>query len=223
MPVTTDYTSEATTNTMAPGAMQPYRALHWLRGVLQNFMTDPINIKDERLCGLLKMQDGMSDTQLNALFSVGGPYSQNTKKAGITPQILVGLGTTTYPIRPINDFVGTAQVSQFVNNPHGAAYRTIEMTVTVVTESYDGTILLCGFIEDFLLLNAQLLAADSRILSTLNVAGTSAPQEITAEQVKNAKPIYQQVIGLKATGGLSWTTDTQGPVFRGIHLSQKLI
>ena len=223
MLVTTDYTSEATINTMAPGAMQPYRALHWLRGVLQNFMTDPINIKDERLCGLLKMQDGMSDTQLNALFSVGGPYSQNTKKAGITPQILVGLGTITYPVRPINDFVGTAQVSQFVNNSHGAAYRTIEMTVTVVTESYDGTILLCGFIEDFLLLNAQLLAADSRILSTLNVAGTSAPQEITAEQIKNAKPIYQQVIGLKATGGLSWTTDTQGPVFRGIHLSQKLI
>lgn len=223
MSIITDYTKEATTNTMAPGTLQQYRAIHWLRGVLQNFMTDPINIKDERLCGLLKMQDGMSDTQLSALFSVGGPYSQNSKKAGITPQILVGLGATSYPMRPINDFVGDAQVSQFVYNPQGASYRTIEMTVTVVTESYDGTILLCGFIEDFLLINAQVLAADSRILSTINVAGTSAPQEITAEQIKNAKPIYQQVIGLRATGGLSWTTDTQGPVFRGIHLSQKLI
>ena len=221
MTISTDHTTEATSNSMKPGSSQQYRLLHWLKDILKNFLCDPTNIKDERLSKLMRLQDGATEQELRALFSVGVPYSTDSRKANITPILIVSLGETTYPITHFNS--GASPITSESGSramAAGAKYKAMGCSVSVVTESYDGTILLGGLVEDFLNINERLLAQDSRFLSEFKVVGSTAPEEIKAGTAHNAKTIYQLTIKISTLGGVSWTVDTQGPVFRGVTLGQ---
>ena len=222
MTITTDYTAKANANSMRRGTAQQYRLVHWLKDILKNFLCDPVNIKDERISKLLRLQDGASEETLRALFTVGLPYSKDSIKAGITPAIIVSLGDTAYPHTSFNSLppaitseIGSRSMSS------GVKYKAMGCGVSVLTESYDGTILLCGLVEDFLNINENLLLADSGMLSEFKVTGSSAPQELKAGGAHNAKTIYQSTIKISTLGGISWSTDTQGPVFRGLTAVQR--
>lgn len=220
--IETDYTAEARTDTLRGGAMQSYRLLHWLADILRNWFSDPINIKDERIARLLRLQDGDTDETLDALFDIGTPYSQESKKACTTPMILVGLGESKFLNNPLNITGGVTALNGARVMHAGARFKQTALTVAVITESYDGTVLLAGLIEDFLCINEMALAKDNGSISEFHVHGSTAPQEIKQGTASNAKPVYQTTISLSAVGGISWTTDTQGPVFRGLTMQTTL-
>lgn len=223
MPIEVDYTAQDNPNTLKGGAMQGYRLVHWLADILRNFLADPINVKDERIARILHLQDGDTPETLRALFDIGTPYSQETKKACTTPMILIGLGDTSYPVKQFN-LMGSQPTALNGAIPmyKGMKYRTIDCTVSVDTESYDGTVLLAGLIEDFLCINEHQFVRDNPMIAEFHVVGSSAPKEVGIGQGSNAKPVYQTVIQVRTVGGISWYTDTQGPVFRGVSVEQNI-
>lgn len=217
-PIITNYTEAAKIDTMKGGAISSYRMLYWLRDILSNFMADPINIKDERICKILNMQDGATPEQLNALFAIGVSYNDSTKKACTTPLIYISLGPRQYSIGGINQ-IGSDKIALCGATPMhmGVKHKTIHMVITIMTEKHDSTVVLTDLIEDFLLINETLLIQDNDMISEFHVTGVTAPEILVAGTGAHAKDIYQQKISVTATGGISWTADTQGPIFRGVE------
>ena len=217
-PIITSYTKSSKLDTMQGGAISSYRMLYWLRDILANFMADPINIKDERICKILNLQDGATPEQLNALFSIGVSFNESTKKACTTPLIYISLGPRDYSIRGINQ-IGSDKIAICGAVPMhmGVKHKTIHMVITIMTEKHDSTVVLTDLIEDFLLINETLLIQDNGMISEFHVTGVTAPEILVAGTGAHAKNIYQQKISVSATGGISWTTDTQGPIFRGVE------
>lgn len=217
-PIITNYTEAAKVDTMKGGAISSYRMLYWLRDILSNFMADPINIKDERICKILNMQDGATPEQLNALFAIGVSYNDSTKKACTTPLIYISLGPRQYSIGGINQ-IGSDKIALCGATPMhmGVKHKTIHMVITIMTEKHDSTVVLTDLIEDFLLINETLLIQDNDMISEFHVTGVTAPEILVAGTGAHAKDIYQQKISVTATGGISWTADTQGPIFRGVE------
>ena len=218
MTITTDYTEQANPDTLYGGALSSYRTLYWLKDILVNFLADPVNVKDDRICKILNMQNGATPEQLNALFDVGVAYSESTKKACTTPKIFISLGAKQYPARSINQ-VGTGAIADCGAIPMylGVRHKTINVIITVMTEVYDSTVVFTDLLEDFLLINEIELAQDNGMISEVHVTGVTEPQFINVGQSTHAKCIYVQKISLQITGGISWTTDTQGPVYRGMQ------
>jgi len=215
--IVTDYRQAANPDTLKGGAITSYRMLYWLKDILCNFMSDPINIKDERICKILNMQDGATPEQLNALFDVGVAYSPETKKACTTPQIMISLGPRQYPVRGINK-IGSEPVATGWSSPmyQGCRHKVINMVVSIMTEKHDSTVVFTDLIEDFLLINEDNLVRDNGMISEFHVTGVSEPQFFKIGTSAHAKEIYEQKIAVTAVGGISWTTDTQGPVYRGV-------
>ena len=218
MTITTDYTEQANPDTLYGGALSSYRTLYWLKDILVNFLADPVNVKDDRICKILNMQNVATPEQLNALFDVGVAYSESTKKACTTPKIFISLGAKQYPARSINQ-VGTGAIADCGAIPMylGVRHKTINIIITVMTEVYDSTVVFTDLLEDFLLINEIELAQDNGMISEIHVTGVTEPQFINVGQSTHAKCIYVQKISLQITGGISWTTDTQGPVYRGMQ------
>lgn len=219
MKVTTDYTAAGNPDTMKGGAISSYRMLYWLKDILCNFMSDPVNIKDERICKILNMQDGPTPEQLNALFDIGVAYSERTTKACTTPMIFITLGPRQYPIRGIN-VIGSDPVSICGKSPlqMNFKHKIVNMVITIMTEKYDSTVVFTDLFEDFLLINENQLIQDNGMISEFHVTSVSEPEMQQIGSSAHAKVIYQQKIGVMAVGGISWTTDTQGPTFRGITM-----
>ena len=217
MSITTDYTVEENKTGLKNGVLSGYRTMYWLCDILKNFMSDPINIKDERLSKVLYMQN--KEGHLDALFDVSVGYYDNTQKANTTPMIIISLGATQYPVKVVNS-VGADQSSLCGSIPMraGVKHKAIALKVTVITETYPGTILLTELIENFMLINELNFKADNPSISGITVTGVSAPVMTPPGQKSNAKCVYTSEIGLLVVGGLSWTTDTQGPVFRGVSI-----
>lgn len=218
MKITTDYTTESNPDNLLGGALSAYRSLYWLKSILQNFLSDSINIKDERLAWVFNFQDDDSDaTKIDGLFEVDVAYSDKTKTACRTPMIFITLGSRQYSVRGIN-VIGMGEVASCGTIPmsQGARHKVIPMNITVVTEKYASTVALAELMEDFMLINENLFVADNHSISEFHVAGVS---EVRAENIgegPHAKVVYEQNIGVYVVGGISWTTDTQGPVFRGV-------
>ena len=214
--ITTDYTAKKNVDTLQYAALTRYRLTHWLVDILKNFFSDPINIKDERLQGLLKMHDGLDETYLNALFRIEPPFTTSSIKACTTPAIMVTAGEMQYPAKPVNAGVGVVQGAIEAQAMYARSMpRTCTATVAVITESCDGTTLLASQIEDFLLFNAVNFQAEGMI-HQFSVQGSSAPQRIASDQTGNAKDLYQVTIQIQVTGSVRWTVDTQGPTYRGL-------
>lgn len=217
MAITTDYTAAANKDTLKGGAFDPYRLMYWLKNILENFLSDPINLKDARICKMLNFQDGDTPETLNALFDVGVGYSERTQKACTTPMILISLGEASYPVRGINE-VGSGPVAWDGAIPmyKGMQHKELKLNITVLTEKYDSTVVFTNAIETFLIINSNQLVRDNGMISEFHVVALSAPQLEEPGKDTNAKAIYAQRITVSVTGGISWITDTQGPVFRGI-------
>lgn len=217
-PIITSYTKASKVDTMQGGAISSYRMLYWLRDILANFMCDPINIKDARICKILNMQDGATPEQLNALFAIGVAYNESTKKSCTTPLIFISLGARQYPVRGINQ-IGSEPVALCGATPMhmGTKHKTINMVITIMTEKHDSTVVLTDLMEDFLLINETELIQDNGMISEFHVTGVSAPEMLQIGTGAHAKVIYQQKISIMTTGGIAWTRDTQGPIFRGVE------
>lgn len=213
---TTDYTSGQNRDSLHGAHLGKYRLTHWLIDILKNFLSDPVNMKDERVRSLLHMQDGDSAEACGALFRVEPPYTKDTRKACVTPAVMVSAGETQYTLNPLN--AGGPSVSGAIGAVGmytRTVGRSIAATVAVLTESCDGSLLLAGLIEDFLVINALLFKQEGMV-HKLTVAGSSAPVRITAGEGGNAKDLFQVSLSLQASGALEWSVDTQGPVFRGL-------
>jgi len=216
MTVVTDYTERAQQNTLCSAPLTRYRFAHWLCDIVKNFMSDPEHIRDERLRGLLWPQDGVEPDECRAVFKVGLPMSPDSRKAGVTPAILVSAGQQQYPVNSINAGIGASYPESGTRVMYeGTAVRQVTGKIAVVTESLDGTLLLCDILEDYLVTNTAGLVLDGMVQS-LKVEGSSEPVMIKAGEAGNAKELFQTVVSLTAIGGLSWEADTQGPVFRGL-------
>lgn len=217
--IVTDYTKQANPDTMYGGAISSYRMLYWLKDILCNFMSDPVNLKDDRICKILNMQNGTTPEQLNALFDVGVAYSEQTTKACTTPMIFISLGPRNYPVRGINEVGATpASICGFQPMSVGFRHKVVNMVITIMTEKYDSTVVFTDLFEDFLLIHETELIQDNGMISEFHVTTVTEPEMQKIGQSSHAKVIYVQKIGITAVGGVSWTTDTQGPVFRGVEM-----
>ena len=215
MTIVTSYTEKDNKNTLEGAPLSKYRLTHWLVDLLKNFMSDPINLRDDRIARLLRIQDGRGIDDCKGLFIVDVPFNTDTRKACTTPAIMVSAGDTTYPLAPLNTGFGLNEGDINAQMMYERMYaRQIKAFVAVVTESCDGTLLLAGIIEDFLV-RADLMLDQDGMVQQLTVEGSSAPRRIGTGEAMNAKDIYQVVISLNAIGGIAWASDTQGPVYRG--------
>lgn len=133
--------------------------------------------------------------------------------------IIIGLGETQFPVPTVN-LAGAGPIAECGAQPMymGMRHKMIGCYISVATESYDGTVLLTGLIEDFLCINEYQLVQDNGMISEFRVRKTEPPKLIQQGTAVHAKPVYQAIIHVSAVGGVSWTTDTQGPVFRGIRV-----
>ncbi len=216
----TDYTEERNIDTFKGGTFQRYRVIHWLEDVLKNFFSDPTNIKDERISKLLQLHDREA---VQRFFLIGVPYAQDATMAGTTPMIVVSLGETSYPV---NTFNLGASLPIAANNAMSRSsdikHKVTRCNISIVTESYDGTVLLTDLVEDFLTLNEKLFKIDNPSISEFHVLGCSAPSMVKQGTASNAKSLYQMTIMISIAGGISWVTDTQGPVYRGMHVQNNI-
>lgn len=218
MKVTTDYTAEANKDSLKGGAFEPYRLMYWLKNIVENFMSDPINLHDDRICKMLNFQDGDTPEKLDALFDIGVTFSERTHKACTTPMIIISIGDTQYPVRGITEpGCGPTAINGAIPMYKGSQHKVLPLFITVITEKYDSTVVLTSAIENYLIINSNQLVEDNGMISEFHVQSVSAPQMEEIGKASNAKPVYLQKISIIVTGGISWVTDTQGPVFRGVQ------
>ena len=216
--VTTDYTSEKL-STLHGAHITRYRAVHWMIDILKNFFSDVINIKDERIANLLNIdRDGSEQPVYDTLVRVEAPYTTDSRKACSTPAVLVSAGATKYPVVPVTAGVGAHMgVINAIPNYKRTVGRSVDLTVAVLTESCDGTCLLADLIEDFLIVNSLNFQKEGMI-QQLTVRGGSDLKIIAAGEGVNAKDLDQLTLSINTEGSLTWTNDTQGPVFRGLKI-----
>lgn len=215
--VLTSYTEKANKNTLCGAPLSKYRLVHWMVDLLKNFIADPINLRDERIARALKIQDGRGIDDCKGLFVVDVPYNTDTRKAANTPSIMVSAGESQYPIQPVNYGIGAA--SGAINARHmyeRTVSKAIGLQIAIITESCDGTMLLADIIEDFLMRFEKQFPGDGMV-QQFALQGSSATKRIAIGEAQNAKDNYQMVINAIVRGALTWTADTQGPVFRGIQ------
>lgn len=216
-PIVTDYTAEANQDTMQPGGLSAYRLMYWMVDILKNFFRDPINIKDERLQSLLwRQDDDSSEARMHAVFDIGAAYSPDTRKAHTTPMMVVLVGDITHDNNGLNLPSGAPTgLNGAMPMYYGMRLKTIPLLISITTETYDGTLLLGGYIEDFLTTHEKLLQTDCGMLSSFQVMGMTAPKK--TGDTAQAKDTYESIIQIQTVGCIGWTVDTQGPVFRGIR------
>jgi hypothetical protein len=212
-PVRTDYRAENNISTLKQGTMGAYRFVHWMCDMLANFLSDPMNIRDDRLCNVLFRSGPTLKIQ------VGPTYSKGVNYEGTTPAIIVGHSGTNYPSG--ETAVNTTNYGKLFEGslPMAIEHRTkeIALTITIVTESCDGTLLLGGLVEDFLIRNSKIIPICNRMLSLFLVRGLGEIQQIPVTQQSNAKELYAIQLQVHGKGTLAWALDTQGPVLRAIE------
>lgn len=221
-PITTDYTAEGNQDTMQPGGLSAYRLMYWMVDILKNWFADPINIKDNRLQSLLwKQDDNSKDDRLHAVFDIGAAYSTDTKKAHTTPMMVVMVGDTSHDLSGLNLPSGAPTgLNGAMPMYYGMRIKIIPLNISITTETYDGTLLLGGYIEDFLTMHEKLLQDDCGMLSSFQVLGMTAPQK--TNDTSQAKNTFESIIQIQTVGCIGWEVDTQGPVFRGLRASSNV-
>jgi hypothetical protein len=215
-----DYTDNSNKDTLRDYPLQGYRVMHWLEDIITNWICDPINVKDERLVSLLGLHT-IEDEALASLCITGTPYSPDAATACATPKIVISLAGTEYPASPLVTGKIPNALNGSIPDYTGVKFKSMALKVTVYTESYDGTVLLAGLLEDFLLFNERQLCMDNGSLNSFTVRGSSEITEIKQGSIANAKSLYTTAISIMVTGGITWNVDNQGPVFRGVQFKYK--
>ena len=212
----TDYTEE---NTLVEGFGQQYRISKYIKDVLNNWFSDRRNILDSRLVKLLYNSKGELSKDC---IKLGCAFDPDKAYAGTTPAVIVSVGDITYRPRHINQ----PGNPDFGKNPMQAPIRDwnikmIPIIISIITESYDGTLLLTELVEMFLKMNCSVIAQDINNISAIDVQQIGAVKQVPLGQAGNAKQLFASNIVVPVASVLSWTSDTQGPVFRGIGLTTK--
>lgn len=219
--ITTDYTQPE--STFQSCTMDQYRIAMYFKDLMQNFMSSVINIHDERLQSLIYRPGDTPEDLSENMIRIGTPYREDSRPAGQTPEIIVGIGNISYinTLLPINAFHQNPVSVVNPSAPIDVTWRTkqISIQISVVAEKYDGALLLMQMLEFFFVKNANSIVDDCKALSSLAVMEISAVQEIQAGGNMNAKQLYQTTMSLAATGHMRWTRDTQGPVFQGVSVN----
>lgn len=220
MTITAEYTdtSGGALSTLHGAQLTKYRACHWLCDVLRNFFSNPINIMDERLADLMGLRAGAEYDDICKLVRVGTAYLRDDAFAGHTPLVLIGAGESRYPVGTIGN--GILAPALPIGRTAAAVVRknkSVGLSVMVITESYDGTMLLSDELEGFLVRYGHMTPMDGMI-SQLVVSGTSGIEQVAEGAMANAKQLYQCSIGLTVLGQVAWQEDTTGPVFRGVSV-----
>lgn len=215
--IKTDYTDKPT---FQSGYAQQYRIQKYFKDILNNWFADSNNIKDPRILKLLYNSKG----ELNKdCIKTGCLYDPDGKYAGTTPAVVVGLGDIQYRHHPANRGGNVSFQSNRTQPPiYEWRLKVIPVSVTVITESYDETVLLTQLIQLFLTMNSVAIERDYNNLSSVAVMGVSAPQVIPSGQAGNAKQLFSSSISITASSALAWTFDTQGPVFKGITVTPNI-
>jgi hypothetical protein len=218
--VVTDYRKDSNENTLKIGSIQAYRTVHWMCDIMRNFFSDPINVKDDRLCNIL-FDNGDGAIAVN----IGQTYGANSKYAGTTPAIVVSYGGTAYPDdkRALNALGGGRPLNVATTASVIQMHKVMSLTVTVITEKYDGTLLLGSVVEDFLLKMEWIAPSCNPMMNEFTVKTAGDIQQVQREQQGNAKDLYAMPISIQAKGTVSWAMDTQGPVFRGVTANVSVI
>lgn len=214
MSVFTDYTED--TNTFKPGFGQQTRIIKYVRDILLNWFADSRNIKDSRLLPLLYDKNG----NLNkGLIKIDTPFSQDKRFSGTTPAIIINRGAIQYDLQPVNSNPLNEQVLNNPTKPFIGQFRLkiFPVTITVITESHDGTDLLAELIQLFLAMNYKVIRQDCPILNAFKLSGVSQIQKLDMGQAGNAKQLYTTAINIMIGTHITWTEDTQGPVFNGFR------
>ena len=213
----TDYTEQ---NTLLEGFGQQYRILKYMKDILNNFFADSRNIKDPRLLKL--MYDCKGNLNKDCI-RVGCTFDPDTKYAGTTPAVIIGVGDISYSQRPINQAGNPAFRTNPLNSPtYQWRFKNIPIVVSVITESYDGTLLLTQLIQMFLVMNSNTIQQDCNNISAISVQGVSTIREVSMGESGNAKQLYASNISVPISSVLSWTHDTQGPVFKGMEITNNI-
>lgn len=217
MSVTTDYRQTANPDTMQAGGMNEYRLLMYFVDLVRNFFSDVINIKDERLLALLDAVDIRNG--IGKYVIAGAPFKEDMRESCTTPSIRVGLGEVNCnAVSTLENVLPTQSPAGWLSHrrPH---FEACGITVAVIAENYDGVILLSTLLKDYLMCNNQAIVADSKMLNSLSVTGTTTPEHIALGQAGNAKDIFQRTINLSTMGTYMHYTDVQGPVFKGVRIT----
>ena len=148
---------------------------------------------------------------------VGLPLNDDGEAlASDTPALLVSVGQSSYPLTPLNGLqpvtdprTGIAPAGLF------AVARTMAVAVTVLAESAEEAMGLADAAEARLLALSHHLPPDSPA-TALTVEGGSGAELVQTGAAGNPKPLYRETIRLSAHGGVTWSHDTRGPLFRGV-------
>lgn len=207
MPVKTDYTNA--TDTFQAGISQQYRIIKYIRDILQNWTAQPQNIKDRRLKKLFFD----SHCKRRPCFRINTAFDKQSRWAGTTPSITVSLGNVQYKKQQINMPGFSCQVLGRTSVTTHSRQKIFNISISVVTQDYDETVLLTQLLEMFLTVNSANIVRDCCMLHEFQVTQIDAPAVV--ETQTQSKQVYGSSIQLQALGYLCWTQDTQGPVFRG--------
>lgn len=212
----TDYTQ---TNTFQAGYGQQTRIVKYIRDIILNWLAQPRNIKDKRILSMLYLPNG----QLRpGCVKVDTPYDPDKAFAGTTPAIVVSRGSIQYNIHPVNNNTVNPQFRINKTQAPIAKFRlkVMPVNIAVVTQSHDGTDLLAELLQLFLAMNCDAIRKDCQLLNFFDVAQVSQISAVKPAQLGNAKQLYMSTIKLTIGTHITWTQDTQGPVFKGIRLQQ---
>lgn len=210
--ILTDYTEKST---LPEGFGQQYRIVKYIKDIINNFFADSRNIKDQRILSLMYNRKG--DLNKDCI-KVGCPFDPDSTYAGTTPAVVVGVGDISYSPRHINE----GGNPQFASNPMKAPIgdwriKNIPVIISVLTQSYDGTLLLTQLIQMFLTMNSNVIRQDCNNINAISVQAVSSIKEVPMGSTGNAKQLYMSNISMSIASVLSWTCDTQGPVFKGVN------
>ena len=214
----TDYTQH---NTFQPGCGQQTRIVKYIRDLILNWLSQPRNIKDKRILSLLYLPNGELRP---GCIKVDTPYDPDKAFAGTTPAIIISRGAIRYDIHPVNNNTVNPAFRQNRTQAPIAKFKlkTLPVNISVVTQSHDGTDLLAELLQLFLAMNCDAIRNDCQLLSYFDVDQISQITAIKPAQMGAAKQLYLCSIKLTVGSYITWTQDTQGPVFKGIRLNKSL-
>lgn len=147
---------------------------------------------------------------------VGLPLNDDRSLASDTPALLVSVGQSVYPVTPLNGLPVNA-VPETGVRPAGlfAVGRTMSAAVTVLAESAEEAMGLADEAELRLLALSRHLPPESPA-AALSVEGSTGVELVQTGSAGNPKPLYRETIRLSAHGGVTWSHDARGPLFRGV-------
>lgn len=208
----TDYTVDSSTMI---GPILPSRFGTYLLDLLKQWFSDPRNIPLDELKGL-KYIDGDSIAAINASdVFLGIEWPDDQKLSGKTPAVLISYGNLTSSKRgsaipmPSRQFPGHQELVNI-------AY---DISVVIRTTAYAGTQVLSELIYTYLNTYSRRIQKDAN-LSSFMVSGLT-PSTLS-QSPGDSKDTFNASIVCKVTGTFVSSTDTTGPVFRGLTLKNNI-